>query len=262
MCVDQAIILAAGMGTRLKPLTDTMPKALVPIGGKPLLAWQIEKLKAAGIRDIVINVHHFADQIIDYVHDQHDFGCHISFSIEREQLLETGGGIYKAWRESLLDIARPVIALNADILSTIDLSAFIQAYSEEYLSMLVVSDRVTQRYLCFDTDYYLIGWTNIATQEVRPTEFPYSTLCQQKAVKTLAFSGMQILSPSILPYMRDMPSERFSLIDLYLSTLTYASTGSLCSRASIKAYIPTSYRMMDIGKIEHLQDAEEFAKTL
>ena len=142
------MIFAAGLGTRLKPLTDTMPKALVPLADKPLLQWQVEKLHDAGITDIIVNVHHFSDQIIDTVRANNGWGCNITISDERDMLLDTGGGLKKAIR--LLMDNEPILACNVDILSNIDIRALIKAYEQTGVSQLVVSDRQTQRYLCFD----------------------------------------------------------------------------------------------------------------
>lgn len=247
----RAIIFSAGLGTRLRPLTDTMPKALLPIAGKTLLQWQIEKLRDAGIREMVVNVHHFADQIIDYLHQHDSFGCHIAISDEREQLLETGGGLYHA-RDLLLDGShQPVLACNVDILSNISIPDLQKAYTADMMALLVVSQRQTQRYLLFDDQLRLHGWTNLATGEVRP-----STLSDISTMTPLAFSGMQILSPDIFAHMGTTICDKgtkFSLIDLYLN---------LCSSQPIYAYLPTNYRMMDVGKIDQLSTATAFAQTL
>ena len=235
----KAMIFAAGLGTRLKPLTDTMPKALVPLGGKPLLQWQVEKLREAGIMDIVVNVHHFPDQIIDAIREHEGWGCRIKVSDERDCLLETGGGLRKA--KALLGTDEPVLTCNVDILSNIDLKALLAAYDDS-ASLLVVSDRQTQRYLCFDEQQMLCGWTNIATGELKGQDGRH-----------LAFSGMQILSPEALALLDTMPEERFSLIDFYLQTM---------QRVPFRAYVPSDYRMMDVGKINQLTDAEAFAASL
>lgn len=235
----KAMIFAAGLGTRLKPLTDTMPKALVPLGGKPLLQWQVEKLREAGIRDIVVNVHHFPDQIIDAIRAHEGWGCRIQVSDERDCLLETGGGLRKA--KALLGTDEPVLTCNVDILSNIDLKALLAAYDDS-ASLLVVSDRQTQRYLCFDVQQMLCGWTNIATGELKGQDG-----------HQLAFSGMQILSPEALALLDTMPEERFSLIDFYLRTM---------QRVPFRAYVPSDYRMMDVGKINQLAEAEAFAASL
>lgn len=247
----KAMIFAAGLGTRLKPLTDTMPKALLPIAGKTLLQWQIEKLHNAGIREIVVNVHHFADQIIDYLHANENFGCHIAVSDERGQLLETGGGLYKA-RDLLCDGSNaPVLACNVDILSNIRIEDLEKSYRSDMLGLLVVSRRQTQRYLLFDTGLRLYGWTNIATGELRP-----AGLADAGTFQRLAFSGMQILSPAIFENMETTIAQKgckFSLIDLYLN---------LCATQPLYGYIPAGYQMMDVGKIDQLATAESFAATL
>ena len=252
----RAMIFAAGLGTRLKPLTDNMPKAMVPLGGKTLLQWQIEKLRNAGIGETV-NVHHFPDQIIDYLRDNDNFGCHIHISDERDALLETGGGLRKA--QSLLvgggggSTKEPILVCNVDILSNIDLRSLIACYKENELGVLVVSERDTQRYLLFDAEDRLHGWTNISTGEVRP-----EGLNREKALgmRKLAFSGMQVLNPRIFDVMDEVvrqKGDKFSLIDLYL-TLTEWEV--------LRAYVPKDYRMMDVGKIGQLAKAEAFAESL
>lgn len=234
----KAMIFAAGLGTRLKPLTDTMPKALVPLAGKPLLQWQVERLREAGIRDIIVNVHHFPDMIIDSIRANNDWGCHITVSDEREQLLETGGGLRKAW-----DGKAPIMVCNVDILQQMDDAQWMMDCEE---CRLVVSARDTQRYLCFNGEGYLCGWTNIKTGEVRGRDGQH-----------LAYSGTAVLTPAIYPYLDRVAAEKgdkFSLIDLYLAA---AQDG-----LKIKAYVPHNYRMMDVGKIDEIKQAEEFAQQL
>ncbi len=256
----RAMIFAAGLGTRLRPLTDTTPKALVPLNGKTLLQYQIERLKEAGITDIIINVHHFGDKIRAYLREHENFGCKIAVSDESEQLLETGGGLRKAswfftdnqvpngeWRTAH---SEPFLVCNVDILSNIDIPALVAAHQPDDIATVVVSPRQTQRYLLFDKQNRMQGWTNIQTGEVRPADLQYCL--SQIDLTQLAFSGMQILSPRIFEKMSSMP-EKFSLIDLYLS---------ICQTEKIRAYVPTDYQMMDVGKIEHLQEAEAFAKRL
>ena len=252
------MIFAAGLGTRLKPLTDTMPKALVPLAGKTLLQWQIEKLKAAGITDIVVNVHHFPDQIIDYLRENNQFGCHIQVSDERDMLLETGGGLRKAHpllTSNLSPLASsPILVCNVDILSNIDIPALLNAYNPEEMGVVVVYPRDTQRYLLFDDNSRLRGWTNIATGEVRGSlsdnRYPIAN------TRKLAFSGMQVLNPRIFEVMEKVVAEKgekFSLIDLYLS---------IAEKEILRAFIPENYRMMDVGKINQLSEAEAFAQAL
>ena len=264
----KAMIFAAGLGTRLKPLTDTLPKALVPLAGKTLLQWQIERLKAAGITDIVVNVHHFADKIIDYLRQNDNFGCNIQVSDERDMLLETGGGLRKA--QPLLTsspltsspltsnlsplTSSPILVCNVDILSNIDIPALLRAYNPEEMGLVVVMPRDTQRYLVFDDTQRLCGWTNIATGEVRGpisnSQYPIAN------TRNLAFSGMQVLNPRIFSCMDELVAlkgEKFSLIDLYVH---------IAEKEVLRAYIPENYRMMDVGKISQLSEAEAFAASL
>ena len=253
------MIFAAGLGTRLKPLTDTLPKALVPLAGKALLQWQIEKLKAAGITDIVVNVHHFPDMIINYLNENNNFGCNIQVSDERDMLLETGGGLRKA--EALLSSevqefrssGEGILICNVDILSNIDIPTLLKAYNPNEMGVVVVSKRETQRYLLFNEESRLCGWTNIATGEVRG---PIADCQSPFANRQLAFSGMQILNPRIFDCMDEvakLKGEKFSLIDLYLS---------IAQKEILRAYIPENYRMMDVGKINQLSEAEAFASNL
>ena len=236
------VIFCAGLGTRLKPLTDTIPKALVPLAGKPLLQWQVEKLRDAGITDIIVNVHHFPDMIIDVVRANEGWGSNILISDERNQLLETGGGLKKIINEQLKIFNNPLLACNVDILSNIDLRALISAYERTGVSQLVVSDRQTQRYLCFDEQNHLCGWTNIATGELKGRDGCH-----------LAFSGMQILNTGILSLLKEMKEDKFSLIDFYLRNM---------QQMPLHAFVPTNYRMMDVGKINQIEEAERFAENL
>ena len=249
------MIFAAGLGTRLKPLTDTMPKALVPLAGKPLLQWQVEKLRDAGITDIIVNVHHFPDMIIDTIRRNNGWGCNISISDERDMLLDTGGGLKKAVMEG------PILACNVDILSNIDLRTLVSEYERTGVSQLVVSERKTQRYLCFDKRDSLCGWTNIATGELKG-----------KDGRHLAFSGLQILNGEALRLLRQIQEDKFSLIDFYLhlceqnyqSPITNYQSAITNHQSPIilKAYVPLDYRMMDVGKIDQIEEAERFAESL
>ena len=254
------MIFAAGLGTRLKPLTDTLPKALVPLAGKTLLQWQIEKLKAAGIRDIVVNIHHFPDMIINYLKDNDNFGCNIQVSDERDMLLETGGGLRKAEEkfrslgvQEFRSSNEGILICNVDILSNIDIPTLLQAYNPNEMGVVVVSERETQRYLLFNDENRLCGWTNIATGEVRG---PIADYQSSIANRQRAFSGMQVLSPRIFDCMDEVvkqKGEKFSLIDLYLS---------IAQKEILRAYIPENYRMMDVGKIAQISEAESFASSL
>lgn len=246
-----ALIFAAGLGTRLKPLTDTMPKAMVPVNGKPLVQILIEKLKSIGVTEIVINVHHFAQQIIDFVNTNDCFGIDIKFSDETDMLLETGGGLKKA--AHLFSNNQPIIVHNVDILSNADLFAL---YQNAPTTTLLVSQRDTQRYLLFDRDDRLVGWTNIATGEVKS---PYSELqklngdlqnCQLSIadgqLKKFAFSGIQVFHPSLLPLMESWQG-KFSIIDFYLS---------VCSEVEIKCHFDPQLQLLDVGKLDTIAKAE------
>ena len=237
----KAMIFAAGLGTRLKPLTDNMPKALVPLAGKPLLQWQVERLRDAGITDIIVNVHHFPDMIIDAIRQADGWGCNIQVSDERDLLLDTGGGLRKALSPITNNLS-PLLACNVDILSNIDLRALVRRYEQTGISQLVVSERATQRYLCFNEQYRLQGWTNITTGEVKG-----------KDGRHLAFSGMQILNEDVLSRLDEMPGQKFSLIDFYLRIM---------QSVPLQAYVPENYKMMDVGKIDQIAEAERFAESL
>lgn len=230
----QAMIFAAGLGTRLKPLTDTMPKALVPVGGQPLLWHVIMKLKKSGYERIVVNVHHFADQIIDYLRLNDNFGLDIRISDEREQLLETGGGIKKAL--PLFDPSEPILIHNVDILSNLDLNQL-----PTDAPVLVVSQRHTKRYLQFDDEQRLVGWKNIETGEVKGGEG-----------HSLAFSGIHVFHPSLVPLLSEWP-DRFPIMDFYLSA---------CATHLIKGFEATDLRLMDVGKIDTLDQAENFINNI
>ena len=237
-----AFIFAAGLGTRLKPLTDTMPKALVPVGGKPLLAHVIEKLKAAGCKKIVINIHHFGDMIIDYVKSQNNFGVEILFSDERQMLLETGGAIKHA-----VDLLgdEPFLIHNVDILSNVDLKALIAAHNESgSAATLLVSKRNSTRALLFNAEGNLTAWTNKTTGEVKS---PYSDI-DISNLNEFAFSGIHIFSPRLFKYFGAYP-EKFSIIDFYLNT---------CKDEKIKAYTQEGLQLLDVGKLDSLEKAEEF----
>lgn len=239
----KAMIFAAGLGTRLKPLTDTMPKALVPVGGKPLLQHIIEKLISSGFDEIIINIHHFGDQIIDFVTSKNYFDIRIEFSDEREKLLDTGGAIKKAsW---FFNDGKPFLVHNVDILSNIDLSELYSAHLKSNpLATLVCSERLTTRYLLFDNNDHLKGWINESTGEIKS---PFPDLNPRQTNK-LAFSGIHVLNPSIFSYMTDLPV-RFPVIDFYLS---------LCHREKISCSLPPGLQLIDVGKLNSLNEAEGF----
>ncbi len=241
----KALIFAAGLGTRLKPLTDTMPKALVPIDGKPLLEHVILKLKAAGFNQLIINVHHFPDQIIEFLKSKNNFDLRIEISDERDKLLDTGGGVKKAkW---FFDDGKPFLVHNVDILSNIDLQLLYQQHLETSpLATLVVSERDTFRYFLFDKEARLKGWINEKTGEVRPDH-----LANTQLFNKLAFSGIQVLSPEVFKLMDHFP-DYFSIVDFYLQN---------AAQQQIKAYVPQALKMIDVGKLNVLTDAEQFVRN-
>lgn len=243
----RAMIFAAGLGTRLKPLTDTQPKALIEIGGQTLLERLIVKLRNAGINDIVVNVHHFPDMIINYLNANNGFGTNWAVSDERDRLLETGGGLKKA-QPLLSDCCEPILVHNVDIISNLDFQQLINAHQPDRLATLVVSRRDTQRYFLFDNNLRLCGWTNKATGEIRPND----TTVNNKIVNELAFSGIQVVSQRIFNEMADF-GDKFSITELYLQK---------CGTNLIKGYVPQDYKMMDVGKINQLEQAEIFTKNI
>lgn len=240
----QAMIFAAGLGTRLKPLTDRMPKALVPVCGKPLLAHTIERLKGAGADEIVVNVHHFSQQIVDYL-ATHNFGIRIKISDESDRLLDTGGGLRKAL--PLFDCQdMPVLIHNVDILSNIPLEDFYASHQENDATLLV-SERQTSRYLLFDDKDRLVGWTNINTGEVKS---PYKDL-DVASCRRYAFSGIHCFSPRLGRLMTGLP-DKFSIIDFYLS---------VCDKVTIKCHFQKDLRLLDVGKLDSLERAEAFLEA-
>ena len=236
----QAMIFAAGLGTRLKPLTDTMPKALVPVGGRPLLDINIRRLMAQGYDRFVVNIHHFAQQIVDYVNEQ-DYAPLVHFSDESAQLLETGGGLKKA--------------ANVDILDNVNYDWFARQHQTDEDAVLLVSRRKTKRYLLFDNAMHLMGWKNIETGEIKsPYEYVRRTGLSQhgEELNMFAFSGIHSFSPRLFSLMERFP-DRFPIIDFYLS---------VCHRAPIVGLVKDDLRLMDVGKLETLDQAEIFIQSL
>ena len=240
----KAMIFAAGLGTRLKPLTDHMPKALVPVAGKPMLEHVIRKLIAAGCDEIVINVHHFADQIIDFIKANNNFGITIHISDETDILLDTGGGIKKA--SSFFN--EPFLIHNVDILSNVDLKSLYEYHlTSGNDATLLVSPRKTVRYLLFDEENHLCGWVNKDTLQTKPEGFVY----QPEVQKEYAFSGIHIVSPSLFNYMGENWTGKFPIMDFYLQT---------CQEAKLGGYAKEDLQLIDIGKPETLAVAEDFIR--
>ncbi len=241
------MIFAAGLGTRLKPLTDHMPKALVPVAGKPMLEHVILKLKSAGFTELVINIHHFGEQIIGFLEANRNFGLTIHISDERDMLLDTGGGIKKA--RNFFSGDEPFLVHNVDILSDTDLKALYEYHLHSGNdATLLASPRKTIRYLLFDDENLLRGWINKDTLQTKPEGFIY----RAGQYREYAFSGIHVISPSLFRYM-DRWQGKFSIMDFYLQT---------CREARLGGYLTEQLRLIDIGKPETLAKAEEFIKTI
>jgi NDP-sugar pyrophosphorylase family protein len=239
--MKQAMIFAAGLGTRLKPLTDTMPKALVRVGGQPLLWHVVMKLKAAGYERIVVNVHHFAQQIVDYLKANDHFGLDIRISDETSGLLETGGGIKKAL--PLFDPSEPILIHNVDILSNCSLDFSEIATPPD--ALLLVSSRKTKRYLLFDDEMILDGWINVDTGEVKGVK---SEEVKSEKYRMLAFSGIHVIWPHVFPLFDEMP-QRFGIIDFYLK---------YCHQYAFLGWEKKDLQLLDVGKLDTLEQAEQF----
>ena len=233
----QAMIFAAGLGTRLKDETADKPKALVDVGGKPLLQRAIEKLSAEGVTKIVVNVHHFAPLVIDFINSK-DWGIPVLISDESDKLLETGGGL--KFSSHLFSPNEPILIYNVDILSSINLhDIFAQHTKTKAIATLVVRQRKTQRYFKFDSEHNLVGWINKKTGETkisRPENFLEAA--------EMAFSGIHIVDPEIFDFMPD--EDRFSIVQVYLE---------LAKTKNIKGYFDSSELWMDVGKPAQLEEA-------
>lgn len=244
----KALIFAAGLGTRLRPLTNDRPKALVEVGGVPMLERVIGKLIAAGITQMVVNVHHFPDKIIDFIASRH-FPAEIAISDERGLLLDTGGGLLAAAK--ILGADEPILIHNADILTDFDIAEMAQAHARSGAdATLLASHRDTSRYLLFDDQDQMRGWTNIKTGEVRPS----SLLADKSLLTKKAFGGVHIVSPGLIADLAThAPAEAFPIMPYYIDA---------CQRLKIQGFTPaTPYMWHDIGKPESLAAAQSAIKT-
>ena len=233
----KALILAAGLGTRLQPITQHTPKALAIINDITLLEILIKRLKRFGIEEIIINIHHFADQIVDFVEEHKQFGININFSDERDKLLDTGGGIKNA--EWFLNDGNPFLVHNVDVISTIDLNDFADHHKKYgYLATLAVRKRKTSRYFLFNDKEVLCGWKNIYTGKQIITN-------QSPIIHPLAFSGIHIISPEIFNLIDR--TGRFSIVDEYLR---------LSDNYKICSYRHDNTEWLDLGSVEDLKKAE------
>ena len=231
----KAMIFAAGLGTRLKPFTDHHPKALAEVNGKTLLEHSIRFLQKFGIEDVIINVHHFADQIEEVINDNSGFGSWVTISDEREMVLETGGGLQKA--APYFEDEEDFVVMNVDVLTNLDLGKMIEMHQQsDALATLAVMQRNSSRQLLFDEHMILCGWTNTATGEQKISR-------EVLSLKPFAFSGVQVLSKGIF----EMPFHgKFSMIDLYLH---------FARNQLIKGFDHTGNIFIDVGKPESLEKA-------
>lgn len=233
----KAMIFAAGLGTRLRPLTDDRPKALVRVEGITLLEIAIRRLISFGCREVVVNVHHFAEQIMEFLLQQHHFGITIHVSDERGRLLDTGGGLKQA--ASYLADA-PFLVHNVDILTNLNLAALYEQHlADDAIATLAVRRRSSSRYLLFDEQQLLCGWRNVRSGERR-----YCRPCETS--QDWAFSGIHVIDPAIFEWMPE--PEAFSIIDLYLE---------IGDRYAIRAYPHDQDHWLDVGKPEALAKAAE-----
>ena len=241
------MIFAAGTGSRLKPYTDHIPKALIPIDGKPMLEHIILKLKAAGFTEIIINVHHLGEQIIEFLTGKDNFGITIHISDERDYLLDTGGGIKHA--AQFLQGDEPFLVHNVDIISNVDLKALYQHHLDTNpLATLLVSKRDTSRYLLFNKENKLSGWRNKETGEVKS----YYPDFDPSVHNEFAFNGIHVISPQIFEWM-DEWTGKFSIINFYLA---------VCAKTPIQAFEQADLRILDIGKPDALELAQDFIKDI
>lgn len=225
----KAFILAAGLGTRLSPLTNHTPKALVPFQGKPLLQLAIEKLASEGVTSFVINVHHFADQVLSFLDKHNNFGFDIVISDETDQLLDTGGAILKA--QDMLNETENFLVYNVDIMTDFPVSKLIQHHlASNALATLAVQRRETSRYLLFDDTMLLRGWMNTFTNEkITDIDSPFS--------RKFAFSGIHILNHRVFELIEE--KGKFSIIHMYLR---------MKNMERILGYDITDYNWRDMGK--------------
>ena len=243
----KAMIFAAGLGTRLKPITDTLPKALVPVGGRTLLEHVVTRLAEQGFDEQIINVHHHADQIIEFLREKKNFGIRIEISDEREMLLDTGGGIRKA--AHFFNDGEPFLVHNVDILSDADLRGLYETHKEHGSdATLLVKERETSRYIYFDEGNRLKGWKNLKTGEEKSPFSDFNPAHNNK----FAFSGIHVISPKIFTLMEHYP-EKFPIMDFYIEN---------AGRAEIRCHVNNQLKMIDVGKLESLKEAEEHFRDL
>ena len=238
--IKKALIFAAGKGTRLKPFTDNHPKALAVVNNVPLLERNIKFLQNYGINDFVINVHHFGEQIIDFLQEKENFGAKIEISDEKNELLETGGGLVFAKKH--LENEENFLIMNADILTDLNITEFVKFHlSHQNVATLAVSDRVSSRKLMFNEDMILKGWVNKTTGETRLAEF-------NNKFKELAFSGIHCVNSSIFDKIKR--TGKFSIMEEYLD---------LMFENHIQGFQHNA-KLIDVGRPESVVEAEKYFK--
>jgi NDP-sugar pyrophosphorylase family protein len=236
----KAMILAAGLGTRLRPLTDNIPKALVEINGRTLLEIAIERLKSFGVREFIVNVHHHAEKIVSLLQAKKNFGSRIEISREDDLLLDTGGGLKKAaWFFLEGNLEEPFVVHNVDVVSTIDLNKMLDAHGEKQaLATLAVQHRPSSRQLLFGPDGFLSGR--------RKSGAPDEIVRPSPSLVPLGFSGIHVVSPQLLPLITE--SGVFSIIDTYLRLAAF--------REKISGFRADHYYWRDLGRLDDLRQAE------
>lgn len=233
----KGMIFAAGLGTRFKPWTDHHPKALAIVNGKTLLQRNVEYLQQYGITDLVVNVHHLADQVLQKIKDHKSWGSHITISDETAALLETGGGLKKA---SWFFDEGPFMVMNADILTDMDLGKMILFHQQNNpIATLATTKRKTSRYFLFDEGNQLCGWENSKTGDKKIS-------IQKQDLSPRAFSGIHIISPQIFPMIKQ--EGKFSIVDVYLD---------ICKTSSVKSFDHSGSNLVDVGRTESLAEAEK-----
>lgn len=240
----KAMIFAAGLGTRFKPWTDHHPKALANVNGKSLLQRNIEYLQAFGINEVIVNVHHFADQLVEAVKEANGWGSKILISDERNEVLETGGGLLKA--APLLG-NEPFITINADVLTNLDLSALVRYHTaENALISFGITNRNSTRNFLFDHQSRLQGWVNLQTNQFRfPPGSPYSPETALDQLTPRAYSTVVVFSPAVFSLIKQRG--KFSLVDVYLD---------LAGEFRIMGFDHSGDRFVDVGKPESVAIAE------
>ena len=243
----KAMVLAAGLGTRLRPLTDRRPKALVELGGRTLLEITLTRLRGFGIREVIVNVHHFADMVVEYLEAHENFGMRVEISREKA-LLDTGGGLKKAawfFLEDGPSNDQPFVLHNVDVLSNIDLSRMVELHRQQSaLATLAVQDRKTSRYLLFDSEQRLCG------RRAGPDGEP-EMIRAVDSFQAFAFSGIHVISPRLLSMLNE--DGAFSIVTSYLRLVGQGE--------AVGAFRADQYYWRDLGKPENIAQAEADLKN-